>query len=134
MYIDKLVYQNLDCNCINISKLPNSPGDQGSIPARLIPKTQKMVLDATLLNTQHHKVWLKGKWSNPGIGVAPFPTPQCSNYWKGSLRVTLDYDRQLYYFSVLAECLEIGITLMVCFKFFKGTTNCLCSIEICLQL
>ena len=33
-------------------------------------KTQKMVLDATLLNTQHYKVWIKGKmeqfreWSN----------------------------------------------------------------------
>ena len=26
------------------------------------------------------------KWSNPGKGVAPFPTPQCSSYWKGSLK------------------------------------------------
>ena len=26
-------------------------GDQGSIPGRVIPKTQKMVLDVTLLNT-----------------------------------------------------------------------------------
>ena len=26
-----------------------------------IPKTQKMVLDASLLNTQHYKVWIKGK-------------------------------------------------------------------------
>ena len=33
----------------------NGPGDQGSIPSRVIPKTQKMVLDATLLNTQHFK-------------------------------------------------------------------------------
>ena len=48
----------------------NSPEDQGSIPGRVIPKTQKMVLDATLLNTQHYKVKIKGKvkqskeWSN----------------------------------------------------------------------
>ena len=35
------------------------------------------------------------KWSNPGKGVAPFPTPRCSSYWKGSLRVALDYGRQL---------------------------------------
>ena len=28
---------------------------------RFIPKTQKMVLDATLLNTQHYKVKIKGK-------------------------------------------------------------------------
>ena len=34
------------------------------------------------------------KWSNPGKGVAPSPTPWCSSYWKGSLLVTLDYDRQ----------------------------------------
>ena len=39
----------------------NCLGDQGSIPRRVIPKTQKMVLDATLLNTQHYKVWIKGK-------------------------------------------------------------------------
>ena len=36
------------------------------------------------------------KWSNPGKGVAPSPTPWCSSYRKGSLRVTLDYGRQLY--------------------------------------
>ena len=36
-------------------------GDRGSIPGRVIPKTQKMVLDASLLNTQHYKVWIKGK-------------------------------------------------------------------------
>ena len=31
----------------------NSPGDQGSISGRVVPKTQKMVLDAALLITQH---------------------------------------------------------------------------------
>ena len=35
------------------------------------------------------------KWSNPGKGVAPSPTPWCSSYWKGSLRVTLDYGHKL---------------------------------------
>ena len=39
----------------------NGLGDQGSIPGRVIPKTQKMVLDAALLNTQHYKVRIKGK-------------------------------------------------------------------------
>ena len=33
----------------------------GSLPGRVIPKTQKMVLDATLLNTQDYKVRIKGK-------------------------------------------------------------------------
>ena len=35
--------------------------DQGSIPGRVIPKTQKMVLDASLFNTQHYMVGIKGK-------------------------------------------------------------------------
>ena len=39
----------------------NGPGDLGSIPGRVIPKTQKMVLDAPLLNTQHYKVRIKSK-------------------------------------------------------------------------
>ena len=39
----------------------NGPGDLGSIPGRVIPKTLKMVLDAALLNTQHYKVQIKGK-------------------------------------------------------------------------
>ena len=34
----------------------NGPGDLGSIPGRVIPKTQKMILDASLLNTQYYKV------------------------------------------------------------------------------
>ena len=75
----------------------NSPGDLASILGRVIAKTQKMVLDAILLNTQHYKVLSRVKWSNPGKKVAPSPTPRCSSYRKGSLRVTLDYGRQLYF-------------------------------------
>ena len=40
---------------------------------------------------------LRVKWSNPGKGVVPSPTSWCSSYWKGSLRITLDYDCQLYF-------------------------------------
>ena len=75
----------------------NGPGDLGSIPGRVIPKTQKMVLDASLLNTQHYKVRIKGKVEQSREGVAPSPTPWCSSYRKGSLRVTLNYGRQLYF-------------------------------------
>ena len=39
----------------------NDPGDRGSIPGRVIPKTQKMVRDTSLFNTQHYKVRIKGK-------------------------------------------------------------------------
>ena len=36
-------------------------GDWGSIPGRVIPKTQKMVLDSALLSTQYSKVRIMGK-------------------------------------------------------------------------
>ena len=39
----------------------NGPGGLGSIPGQVIPKTLKMELDTTLLNTQHYKVRFKGK-------------------------------------------------------------------------
>ena len=39
----------------------NGLEDLSSIPGWDIPKTQKMVLDGTLLNTQHYKEWIKGK-------------------------------------------------------------------------
>ena len=54
-------------NCMSLEIGPavrvfaNGPGDLGSIPGRVIPKTLKMELDTTLLNTQHYKVRFKGK-------------------------------------------------------------------------
>ena len=47
--------------CMMVRVFANGPGDQGSIPGRVIPKTQKMVLDASLLNTQQYKVGIKGE-------------------------------------------------------------------------
>ena len=60
-----------------------------------------MVLDASLLSTQHYKVRIKGKVEQSRKGVAPSPTHWCSSYRKGSLRVTLDYGRQLYLLFLL---------------------------------
>ena len=81
----------------------NGPGDLGSVPGWVIPKTQKMVLDASLLNTQHYKVRIKGKVEQSREGVVPSPSPWCSSYRKGSLRVTLDYGRQLYFYFYVAS-------------------------------
>ena len=39
----------------------NGLGDLGSILGRVIPKTLKMVLDTSFLNTQQYKVRIKGK-------------------------------------------------------------------------
>ena len=39
----------------------NDPENQDLIPGHVIPKTLKMVLDPSLLNTQKYKVCIKGK-------------------------------------------------------------------------
>ena len=51
----------------------NGPGDLGSIPGRVIPKTQKMVLDASLLNTQDYKLQIKGKVKQSRERRSAFP-------------------------------------------------------------
>ena len=59
---------------LGVRVFANGLGDLGSIPGRVIPKTQKMVLDASLLSTQHYKVRIKGKVEQSRKGVAPSPT------------------------------------------------------------
>ena len=39
----------------------NGPGDWGSSQGPVIPRTFKMVLDTSLLNTQQYKVHIEGK-------------------------------------------------------------------------
>ena len=51
----------------------NGPGDQGSNPGRVIPKTQKMVLDTSLLNTQQYNVQIKGKMEQSKERSGSFP-------------------------------------------------------------
>ena len=80
-----------------------------------------MVLDASLLNTQHYKVRIKGEVEQSREGVAPSPTHCCSSYRKGSLRVTLDNGRQLYFFTVLCcLCSDLSHFIFV----FIGTRFC----------
>ena len=53
----------------------NSPGDRGSFPGRVIPKTFKMVLDTSLLNTQQYKVVVaieKGVFWSPSTTVTNY--------------------------------------------------------------
>ena len=74
----------------------NGLGHLGSIPGRVIPKSLKMVLDTSLLNTQQYKVRI-----NPGKGVAPSLTPQCSSYCKRSLLVISPGQKCLNHYKVL---------------------------------
>ena len=54
----------------------NGPGDLGSIPGRVIPKTLKMILGISMLNTQQYKVRIKGKveQSLERSSVLPYPS------------------------------------------------------------
>ena len=58
----------------------NGLGYWGSFPGRVIPKTQKMVLDTSLLNTQHYKIHIKGKVEKSRGRSSTHPTTQCSSY------------------------------------------------------
>ena len=63
----------------------NGPGDPRSIPGQVIPKSQKMVLDTSLPNTQQFKVGIKGKVEQFREGSCALPhTHRCSNYRKGA--------------------------------------------------
>ena len=56
-----------------VKEFTNGSEDRASIPGRVIPKTQKMVLDASLLNIQHYKVRIKDEWRNTDKRVAFSP-------------------------------------------------------------
>ena len=47
-----------------------------------------MVFDATLLNTQHYKIMIKGKWNNPGNGLVPSPIESVVAIEKGAFGLT----------------------------------------------
>ena len=68
-YLSQKYKMEKDINTVVVSSLQvevdkvfaNGPGDLASSPGRIIPKTLKMVLDTSLLNTQQYKVHIKGK-------------------------------------------------------------------------
>ena len=52
----------------------SDPGDQVSIPGRVIPKTRKkVILDTSLLNTQHYEVRINGKVEQSGKWSSTIP-------------------------------------------------------------
>ena len=58
----------------------NGLGDLGSILSHVIPKTLKMVLDTSLLNTQQYKVCIEGKVEQSRERSSAPPTLWCSSY------------------------------------------------------
>ena len=55
--LDGLLYAKIKVGRV----FTNGPGNLGSIPGHIIPKTLIMVLDTYLLNTPQYKVRIKGK-------------------------------------------------------------------------
>ena len=51
----------------------NGPGDMGSIPGHVLPKTLKMVLDTSLLYIQQYKVRIEGKVEQSRERSSAFP-------------------------------------------------------------
>ena len=90
-------FNTLLCMCICIHST-------GSLAKWLeyLPMTQETGIQTQIDSYQRLKKWYlmppclthsiirygsRVKWSNPGKGVVPFPTPWCGSYWKGSLRI-----------------------------------------------
>ena len=74
----------------------NGPGDLGSIPVRVIPKTLKWYLIPPCLTHSIIRYVSRVKWSNPGKGVAPSPTPRVAAIEKGAFGSPSTKGRQLY--------------------------------------
>ena len=71
------------------------------------------------------------KWSIPGNGVALSRTSRCSSYRKWSLRVTVDWKRQLYYLRELCfVCVDTEASVTCCpFQTMQqviGLDGCIC--------
>ena len=58
----------------------NGLEDLGSIPGRVTPKTLKMVLDTSLINTQQYRVRIEGKVEQFWERCSALRTPRCSSY------------------------------------------------------
>ena len=78
---------------------------------------KKWYLMSPCLTLSIIKYGTRVKWSNPEKGVSRFPTPRCSSYWKGSLRFTLDYGRQLYLCHQVKSFQRFKFSFCVCFTF-----------------
>ena len=82
----------------------NGVGDLGSIPCRVIPKTQKWYLMPPCLTLSNIRLGSRGKWSNPEKGIALSLHLSVVAIKKGAFVSTSTKGWQLYFLliSVLA--------------------------------
>ena len=87
-------------------------GDRGSIPGRVIPKTQKWYLIPPFLTLLTIKHVSRVKWNNPDKEVALSPIPWCSSCCKGSILVALDYGCQFTFIYIyICVCVSVCVFL-----------------------
>ena len=75
----------------------NGPGDGVQSQVESYQRLKKWYLMPPCLTLSITKDESRVRWSNPGKGLVPSPTPWCCSYQKGSLQVTLNYSCQLYF-------------------------------------
>ena len=63
-----------------VSVFAYGPGDRGSLPGRIIPKTFKKWYLIPPCFISIIRYVSRVKWSNPGKGVAPSLIPRCCSY------------------------------------------------------
>ena len=68
----------------------NGPGELVQSLVESYQRLKKWYLMHPCLTLSNIRYGSRVKWSHPGKGVVPSPTPWCSSNQKGSLRVTLD--------------------------------------------
>ena len=83
-----------------------------------------MVLDTALLTLSNIMHISTVKWSNQEKGVAPSPTPRCRTYWKRSLLVTLDYNRELTYMYTFAHYTHTHTHIYIYIYILSSTADC----------
>ena len=82
------------------------PGNRGSIPARVIPKTQKWYLMPPCLTLSIIRHVSRVKWSSRGKGRAPFATRRCCSLWKGAFESLLTTLYIYIYLQALDKIME----------------------------
>ena len=115
-YVLLTIQLNINCKrsiSLVSSEFTNSPGDQGSIPGRVMLKTKQMVLDVSLLNTRRYKVGIDGKVEQFRERCSALPTIRCCSYWKvafgsPSTTVTFTYSYILDIYDLLLKSTKLS--------------------------
>ena len=120
LYIYIHMYNRL-CDLVGRA-FANVPGDLGSIPGHVILKTLKMVLDTSLLNTQHYKVHIKGKVEQSRERSIALPlhlgvvSIEKGAFWSPSTTVTNFTYLYIYIYIYICVCVCVCVlkTIMDC--------------------